>query len=367
MQIQEHRLIGSPSGTQRTLTTLHFGAGARRAYLQASLHADEVPAMLVAQHLRRRLAELEAQGRLRGEIVLAPACNPLGLSQQLFGRHQGRFEHDSGHNFNRHYPDLVAQAIARVQLGDNAAQNTETLRQAMLQALAEHPVQTELQHLRKILLGHALAAEVVLDLHCDNEGVMHLYSVPEQAQCVRQLGACLQAEVALLANESGDSPFDEACSGPWLRLQQHYQGRHPVNLGCFAATVEHRGVCDVRHDLAAQDAEGLLRFLGLQGFISGMDAPSAHDCALVPLAGSLPVTAPHAGVVVFTRPLGGPVRQGEVLAELIDPVSGHCSELRAPVDGIYYRREQQRWVQAGATVVQVAGREALRSGKLLSA
>jgi hypothetical protein len=346
---------------------LHFGQGPRRALLQASLHADEVPAMLVAQHLRRRLAELEAQGRLRGEVVLTPACNPLGLAQQFFGRHQGRFEHDSGHNFNRHYPELVEQAVARVQLGEDAAINTELLRQAMLQVLAERPVQTELQHLRKILLGQALAAELVLDLHCDNEGVMHLYSVPEQAERVRQLGACMQAEVALLANESGDSPFDEACSGPWLRLQQHFAGRHPVNLGCFAATVEHRGVCDVRHELAAQDAEGLLRFLGLQGFVEGMPEPAPFECALRPLAGSLPVTAPHAGVVVYSRPLGGTVRAGELLAELIDPVSAHTSELRAPVDGIYYRREQQRWVQAGATVVQVAGPEALRSGKLLSA
>ena len=41
------------------------GAGARKAYIQASLHADELPGMRVAVELKRRLAELEAAGQLR--------------------------------------------------------------------------------------------------------------------------------------------------------------------------------------------------------------------------------------------------------------------------------------------------------------
>lgn len=369
MRLQEHPLQGSASGTRRAITSLHYGQGPRRVLLQASLHADEVPAMLVAQHLRRRLGELEQQGRLLAEVVLLPACNPLGLAQQLWGRHQGRFEIDSGHNFNRHYPDLVDEALARSAglLGQDGARNTAVLRQAMQQALGERRPQTELQSLRQILLSLALGAEVVLDLHCDNEGVMHLYSTPQQAAQTAQLGQCLQARVALLANESGDAPFDEACSGPWLRLQQALAGRHPVELGCYAATVEHRGVCDVRHELAAQDAEGLLQFLGLQGFIAGMAAPAPWDCPLRPLAGSMPVTTPHAGVLVYHAELGAELRVGDLIAELIEPVSGESTPLRSPVDGLHYAREQQRWVQAGQSIARVAGREATRTGKLLSA
>lgn len=367
MHIKEHALLGSASGTRRHITSLHFGQGPRRALFQASLHADEVPAMLVAQHLRRRLSELEAAGRLRGEIVLIPACNPIGLGQQLWGRHQGRFDVNSGHNFNRHYPDLVEAAIARAELGADGPANAAMLRRAMQQALAERRPRSELESLRHILLDLALGAEIVLDLHCDNEGVMHLYSTPEQSAMAGQLGRCMQASLCLVANESGDFPFDEACSTSWPRLQQHYAARHPVPLGCFAATVEHRGVCDVSHELAAQDTEGLLRFLGLQGLIAGLDEPVPFECSLRPLAGSMPVPAPHAGVVVYTRALGGEVRAGEVLAELIEPVSGESTPLRAPIDGLYYRREQQRWVQAGQTVVQLAGAQALRQGKLLSA
>lgn len=370
---QLHRLQGAGCGSQREVSSLHFGRG-RRALLQASLHAEEIPPMLVAQHLRRRLADLEQQGRLRGEIVLLPACNPIGLAQQVWGRLQGRFELASGQNFNRHYPELAQETLARVRdLGDDAAHNVRQLRRAMHEALAALSAQapvSELQSLRQLLLSLAIDADVVLDLHCDNEAVMHLYATPQHAESTRQLGACLQAPLALLAEESGDSPFDEACSTVWMKLQAALAGRHPVPLACFSATVEHRGETDVSHGLAAQDAEGLLRFLAQQGFIEPgeeLGPPPAFDCALRPLAGCMPVTAPRAGVVVYELPVGAAVEAGQRIGEIVDPLSGESSPLCSPVAGLQFARELQRWAQAGQSVAKVAGHQALRSGKLLSA
>ncbi len=367
MQTTVHALQGSASGTRREVTSLHFGqAGGRRALMQASLHADEIPPMLVAQHLRKRLIELEAAGRIQGEVVLVPACNPLGLSQQVWGRMHGRFEHSSGHNFNRHYPDLAADALARTQLGGDAAANVRLLRKAMHEVLAERTAQTELQSLRQTLLALSVDADVVLDLHCDNDAVMHLYSTPHHAAQASQLGQCLQSPLALLAQESGDAPFDEACSMVWAKLSE-LAGAHPVPMACFCATVEHRGEAEVTHDLAAQDAEALLRFLGLQGFISDMSAPAPYACSLRPLAGCMPIMAPHAGVLVFQAALGSEVKAGDVIAELIEPVSGESTLLRSPVDGLHFARELQRWARAGQSIAKVAGLEGLRSGKLLSA
>ena len=103
MQVKHHPLAQGTPGTRREIQSLHFGpVGGRKALLQAALHADEVPGMLVAQHLREALAQLEQQGCLRGEIVLLPACNPIGLSQWQLLAHQGRFDANSGENFNRH-------------------------------------------------------------------------------------------------------------------------------------------------------------------------------------------------------------------------------------------------------------------------
>ena len=50
MRRSDHPLPGQSLGHQTTVTSLHFGtAGTRpKAYIQASLHAEELPGMLAA-------------------------------------------------------------------------------------------------------------------------------------------------------------------------------------------------------------------------------------------------------------------------------------------------------------------------------
>ena len=103
----DHALVPAHIGSLRSVTSLHYGTPGRgeKAYLQASLHADELPGMLVMHHLMQSLAEAEAAGRVVGEIVLVPVANPIGLAQGLLHGRIGRFEAASGENFNRGYPD----------------------------------------------------------------------------------------------------------------------------------------------------------------------------------------------------------------------------------------------------------------------
>lgn len=61
------------------------------------------------------------------------------------------------------------------------------------------------------------------------------------------------------------------------------------------------------------------------------------------------------------------VRQGQCIAEVIDPLSGESSELVSAVDGLLYARESVRTVHAGMSIAKVAGLDAIRSGHLLSA
>src|SRR5260370_11883519 len=82
MQTQTHPLIAPTLGTARNLTSFHYGpGGGQKIYIQSSLHADELPGMLVSWALRRKLAALEASGKMRGEAVLVPVANPIGLNQ----------------------------------------------------------------------------------------------------------------------------------------------------------------------------------------------------------------------------------------------------------------------------------------------
>lgn len=372
---RRHPLLSPTPGTSRELVSLHYGpAGTgRKALLQASLHADEVPGLLVAHHLRRRLGELEAQGALQCEIVLVPFANPVGLSQWVLGSHEGRFDLASGENFNRLYADLAPRAAEilepRVRSGANVG--AAEARAALLQACAELSVTTELQCLRRTLLGLAIDAEVVLDLHCDNEAVLHLYTLPALWPEVEPLARFTGSRAVLVADVSGDEPFDEACSAVWQRLSAALDARTGRRIewpaACVAVTIELRGERDVAHEFAKPDAEAVLQYLAWRGFIVG--APSSLPelaCEPTPLAGSVPVLAQRGGVLVHARPLGSRVQKGDLVAEIVDPLSGGVTALQSPTDGILYARESRRFVTAGTRVCKIAGREPVRSGKLLS-
>jgi predicted deacylase len=370
MQADHIELAAAVPGQRQTLQVLRFGTqGARpKATIQAALHADEVPGLLVAQQLRLQLQALEDAGQLLGEVQLVPYANPLGLAQQLLGQHQGRFDLADGLNFNRFHPELGAAAGDALQgrLGDDAAANVEAIRSALRAAAAQlgsaHPV----QDLKHKLVRLAIDSDIVLDLHCDSEAVMHLYALTPHAEWAAELGALLRAQAVLLATESGDSPFDEACSRPWLLLQQRFAPL-PVPAACFSVTVELRGEADTSHALAQQDAAAIIEFLRRRGLLAGAPAPlPAPLCQPTPLAGSEPVSAPQSGVVVFHRAPGDRVAAGDVVADVVDVDTGAVLPVRAHTGGVLYARSSTRWATPGKRLAKIAGTALARTGKLLS-
>ena len=370
MQSETIELVGGLPGTRRSFLVLRFGSrgASPKVYIQAALHADEVPAILVAQELARQLTHLEASGNVRGEIVVVPFANPIGMDQNLLGRHEGRFDLGDGGNFNRGYPDLANECVEalRKQLTQNEQSNTKLIRHALRDAVAGQVTITATQDLKKQLLMLAIDADIVLDLHCDYDAVMHLYAFTPQLAVAEQLGAALGAQALLFATESGDGPFDEACSRPWQQLQ-HKLPQFPIALACFATTVELRGETDTSHALAQQDALGLCAFLAHQGAL----APTAQalpdvKCKSTPLAGSEPITAPHAGVVVFHRAVGERVAAGDLIADVVDPTTGMATPLRCQSDGLLYARCGSRWATPGKRLAKIAGTSLVLTGKLLS-
>jgi predicted deacylase len=372
MQVTHHPLLSPALGTQRHLTSFTFGrAGSgTKAYIQASLHADELPGMLVAHHLRVLLEAAEQRGEIEGEVVLVPMANPIGLSQTVMHHQIGRFELASMENFNRNYPDffeLLKVELATL-LGPDAETNKRTIRAAMRRALLAQTPRTELQSQRQTLMLLSHDADLVLDLHCDFEAVMHLYVEQACLERLEPLAHRLGARALLWANGSGGSvSFDEALSGPWWRLRDHFADRAPVPLGCASTTVELRGLSDVSTALAQQDARAIYDFLQSESVVSGFPAaPPAAQCEATPLAGTESVLAPHSGVIAFACQAGEVVRAGQLLAEVVDPLSGQSSAVKSGIDGVMYARHNLRWATTGFELCRIAGREPIRSGNLLS-
>ena len=371
MQIQTHPLISPALGTERQLQSFHYGpAGAQKIYVQSSLHADELPGMLVSWALRRKLAALEAAGKLRGEIVVVPVPNPIGLNQHLLGQHIGRFETYSASNFNRGFHDLAALVTPRIEgrLSGDIGANLTTIRGAMRDALAEQVPHTELESQRLALQRLSYNADIVLDLHCDFEGAMHLYTNPDLWPDVEPLARYLDAKASLLALNSIGNPFDEIHSFCWSELRTRYGDRYPIPNGSISVTVELRGQADVSYSHAEHDSQAILEYLTHRGVIDGTPAhlpPLAHPAT--PLAGSEPLVAPMSGVLVFRVPVGSWVEPHQEIADIVDPLGDRVATIRNTMAGVMYARHKTRFATAGMEIARIAGATPFRTGSLLSA
>ena len=371
MRHDTHDLIAPVPGTARQIHSFHYGPqdGACKIYIQASLHADELPGMLVAWYLKQRLSELENAGLLLGEIVVVPVANPIGLEQVLMDTPLGRYELESGQNFNRWFVDLSTQVGDAVehQLNDDPQHNVQLIRRALRSALDAQPAATQLQSLRLTLQRLACDADMVLDLHCDFESVEHLYTTPEAWPQVELLSRYLGAQASMLATDSGGQSFDECFTLVWWQLQQRFGERFAIPSGSFSVTVELRGQGDVCHALASRDCQALINCLIAYGAIAG-EVPTAPQLLYpaTPLAAVEPVTTPVGGLLVFCTQPGEYVEAGQLIAEIIDPISDAVMPVHAAHAGLLYARSLRRMATAGMAIAHVAGTEAYRSGYLLS-
>ena len=341
---------------------LGFGAaGARpKAYFQACLHADEIPAMLVLNHLVERLTRAAGEGAIRGEVVVVPVANPIGLDQFVQGRSLGRFALSGSGNFNRQFPDLLEALDGGIaaRLGADPAANLSVVRAAMGGALAAMQPAEEVAALRHILLGLAFDADIALDLHCDSEAIVHLYlgtpSWPDAADLSAQIGS----QATLLATVSGGAPFDEAVGGPWWALAERYP-EYPIPPACLSGTIEYRGARDVDEAMAASDADNLYRFLQRRGVVEGDPGPLPDACCeATPLEGVDMIRTPVGGIIAYAKKPGEAIVAGDVVAVIVDPMNPDFTaartELVSRCDGILYGRTEDRVARPGKVVCKVA-------------
>ena len=367
--VERYSLTHGSPGTKREVLVHRYGQDATggKAYLQASIHADETPALLTLHHLLRLLDRAERDSAITGEIVIVPYANPIGLDQFVNAGHTGRYELAGGGNFNRNWPDLSDAVIERLrgQLTDDESANIAKVRQALRETVESLPVASELDSLRKTLAGLAIDSDIVLDLHCDDDALMHLYILETHWPDASDLAAELGCRAILLSDDSGGGPFDECCSTPWLRLKAAFPDR-PIPPACLGGTVELRGRPDVSEELAHSDAQGLYRTLQHKGFIAGDPGPAPEAlCEATLLTACEVLKSPATGVLSYMVATGDIVRKGDIVAWLIDPAAedpeAGRQAIRAGTDGLVLSRRVKKYVRAGWSVAKIVGDVPLQS------
>lgn len=346
MDISEIIIAGDTPGVEWRLPVFRFkgaSAAAPRTYIQAALHANELPGTALLHFLLEKLRQADEDGAILGDITIVPQANPIGAAQAHFGELQGRFDLGSRTNFNRDFP--------LISLGERDGLLDEPDRYSAIDRLKRH------------LLDMALGAELVLDLHCDDEGLQYAYIDEAFWPEAADLAAALDMEAVFLS-DGQSSAFEEAVAHAW---KHESEGERRTALpGRLSVTVELRGTRDVYPDIALKDAEGMFRFLAGRGVVAstGAGLPAFADKA-VPLDNIEMIRAPEAGAILFHRNIGDSVEAEELLATiLVRPgVPGGTVEVRAPQDGLIVTRVSTRLARRRSDLMKIACAEPSRAAR----
>ncbi|MDX1024909.1 peptidase M14 [Sinorhizobium medicae] len=346
MDVSEIIIAGDTPGVVWRLPVFRFegaSAEAPRIYIQAALHANELPGTALLHFLLDRLRQADRDGAILGGITIVPQANPIGSAQAHFGELQGRFDLGSRTNFNRDFP--------LISLEDR-------------DCLLEQPdLYSAADRLKRHLLHMALGADLVLDLHCDDEGLQYAYIDEAFWPDAADLAAALDMKAVLLS-DGESSAFEEAVAHAWKHGRE---GERRTTLpGRLSVTVELRGTRDVYPELARKDAEGVFRFLVGRGIGAAPKAGlQAFAGKAVPLDNIEMIRAPEAGAILFHRDIGDNVKAGDLLATILARPGAPegTIEIRAPQDGLVVTRVSTRFARRRSDLMKIACAEPSRTAR----
>ena len=354
-------------GTSAELAWYRLGPPDAKAkvYLQAALHADELPGTMVLHHLLPMLRDADAGGQLRARFSVVPMANPIGMSNLSFRRHLGRYDPGTGLNYNRRWPDLFAalgEVIAPL-LTEDAAENIATIRNAVRTFLDEQQPSTAAQALRLALLREAQDADFVLDLHCDDEALPHIFTSPEFMPGLQDLADWMGLAATLTATDSGGGSFDEMLPIFYRKLGAANPGK-PVPMASQTATLEYRGQADVSDKQGFDDAERLFGFFAGRGLIAADTGPRPDAApAATPFEATEVLRVEAPGLLAYRVRLGDRVKRGDVVADLIALDGPEPFVSRTPItagtDGLVLSQRQAKYVRRGDGIAKIVGTEPL--------
>lgn len=337
MQKSIERIAGDSEGVCYEFPVFRFEGtdkAASSAYLQAALHAGELPGVVAIDALMPMLEKAEAERRIKGDITVVPQANPIGRAQYHFGEHQGRFHLGTRTNFNRGFPLLAAPDV---------------------ELLPDTTLGTADQRLKTRLLQLSIGHDIVLDLHCDDEGLAYLYVHTSLWPVMADCAAAMGVDAVILWDEDTDGTFEGASITPYLNL--------PAEVARFdrrvATTVEYRGILDVDGALAGADAEGLYRLLVGRGVVldQALSTSGSFTGLVAPLENIDMMPAPRAGAVLYDVKPGDRVAKGALLATIVHAPgeAGGRTQLFAPQAGIILTRRSRRIIRAGEDLLKLVG------------
>lgn len=364
-------LRGDTPGSTIELPFYRIGPGTapEKVYLQAALHADEQPGTMVLHHLLSMLKQADEQELLRARFVVIPMANPSGMANLVHRTHIGRYDLNTGVNYNRQWPDLFAMVRPQLagRLGDSDVFNVNLIRKAVAMWIEAQQPRSAAEQLRLFLLKEAHDAEFVLDLHCDSDSLPYIYTSPELMPELQDLADWMGAAAVMTAADSGGGSFDEVLPQLYRKIAASNPGK-PVPMASATATLEYRGQPDVFDHFGEQDAVRLFGFLCGRGLVAADPGPAPEQsCEAMPFEATEIIRVDRPGMVAYRVDLGQRVAKGQPIADLIAMDGPEAFMARTPIfagtDGLVLTRSLRKYVTRGEGICKIVGTTPLPARK----
>lgn len=356
-------LRGDAPGSATEFTWYRIGPpdAPEKVHLQAALHADEHPGTMVLHHLLPMLQRADEQGLLRARFTVMPMVNPPAMANLSFRHHIGRYDPNSGINYNRRWPDMFAAIRTQLagRLSEDERFNVSLIRKAVAQWIDSQQPRTMSERLRLLVLREAHDAEFIFDLHCDSDSLLHIFTSPELMPELQDLADWMGAAATLTAADSGGGSFDEVLPLLYRKLAAANPGK-PVPMASATATLEYRGQYDVFDHHGADDARRLFGFLCGRSLIDADPGPRPEPAPeATPFEATEIVRVSQPGLVAYRAELGEWVQKGQPIADLIALDGADAFMARTPIlagtDGFVLTRSLDKYAPRGGMIAKIVG------------
>jgi hypothetical protein len=367
--IKTHNFVTLASGDLLKLQSYHFQGNnsQKKAYIQANLHGSEIVGNAVIYQLIEFLSQLNPD-QLKGEIILVPVCNPLGVNQRSHFFSSGRYNPYDGKDWNRIFWDYEKeqenlQEFIKSQINLPASEIQQNYLALILEAFEKkHHQKHKYKGLpfrelyRHQLQSLSLDANYVIDIHSSsNECIDYLYCFHYREKSAPYFGL----DYGILMREYDGDAFDEAFMKPWLALERQL-GKMKVfmQFDVEGWTLELGSGMVMNPDSVNKGIWGIKNYLAYTGMLPTWKLISpTKDITFFRRNQMQPYYAPTGGMIQQRLPLHHPVAKGDRLYQLLcfNKEEKHpiLKDIYAEEDGFIFDRSTNHAVNQGEYVLTV--------------
>ncbi len=279
----------SPYRDDFTIEGYQFGCGEKTVAVVGAMRGDEIQQQYICARLVAALKDLERRGRIADGkgILVIPSCNPFSMNVSK------RFWAMDGTDINRMFP------------GYDKGETTQRIAAALFAQIKDYQYGIQMAsfympgdfvpHVRMLQTGYE-----------DVETACH-FGLP-------------------FVTIRKPLPYDTTL------LNYNWQ-----IWGCKAFSLYAGQTNYVEDSTSMQSVEAILRFLNKEGIVSYKNKSAGYESVALDEKNLCNVIARRAGIFYRLKNTGMEVKEGDVLAQILDPYdSSVLEEVKAPVDGVVF-------------------------------